>query len=160
MLLLTLGFCFSQKAEFNKLFEKESYQEYVSKNNDILKIGDTLIIGIPTSELGFTYISQGGQRVSNTLSGKVIIIDRLKTYGAEKNGFKMYAQFKGYGLLPVLIDYETAFEVGEIKNLKAKLTMKQVIEKLKENRDLFDLGVIKSDEYEKNRIELMKLISK
>ena len=160
LFLISIIYCFSQKAEFNKLNEKGNYKEYITKNNDILKLGDTLIIGVPTSELGFTYISQGGQKVSNTLSEKKIVIDKLKIFGAERNGFKMYAQFKGYGLIPVLIDYETAFELGEIKNPNATLTKKQAIEKLKESKELLDLGVIKIEAYERIKVELTKLILK
>jgi hypothetical protein len=156
--LITFSFCYSQKAEFNKLSIKSNYDEYYTKNGDILKLGDTLIIGIPISELGFTYISQGGQRVSNTLSEKKILIDKLKTYGSKSNGYKMYAHFKGYGLLPVLIDYETAFELGEIKNPNAKLTKKQAIEKLKEAEELLDLGVLKEEEYLKTKEKLTKII--
>ena len=101
-----------------------------------------MTIGIPTSDLGFTYISQGGQRVSNTLSDKKVVIDQLKTYGSKKQGFKMYAQFKGYGLVPVLIDYDTAIETGEIKNPNAKLSKEEAIKKLKEAKELLDLNVI------------------
>ncbi len=158
ILLLIFSICFSQKAEYNKLDKKASFKEYYTKNGDVLKIGDTLTIGIPTSDLGFTYISQGGQRVSNTLSNKSIIINKLKTYGAKGNGYKMYVHFKGYGLIPVLIDYDTAFDLGEIKNPKAKLTREQAIAKLKEAKDLLDLGIISEEEYKKIKTSLTSII--
>ena len=151
---------FSQTAEYGKLTEKSSYEEYLSKSGNLIKVGDTLTIGIPTSDLGFTYISQGGQRVSNTLSDKKVVIDQLKTYGSKKQGFKMYAQFKGYGLVPVLIDYDTAIETGEIKNPNAKLSKEEAISKLKEAKELLDLNVIDQAKYDSLKNSLTPIILK
>ena len=158
---LLLIFCFSisysQTAEYGKLTKKSEYKNYVTKIGDTLKVGDTLTIGIPTSDLGFIYISQGGQRVSNTLADKKVIVDKLKTNG-KKNGYKMYAHFKGYGLLPVLIDYDTALELGEIKNLNKILTKGEAIAKLKEAKELLELGVITQADYDKLKSEMTPLI--
>ncbi|WP_076456656.1 hypothetical protein [Zobellia uliginosa] len=76
------------------------------------------------------------------MAGKPIVIDKLKTYGNKKSRYKMYAQFKGYGLLPVLIDYETALELGEIKNPDKKITREQALAQLKEAKKLLDLEVL------------------
>jgi len=163
LLLLLIANCslsYSQIAEFGNLLKKSTFNEYLSRSGDTIKIGDTLIIGIPTSDLGFTYISQGGERVSNTLAGKSIKIDQLKTYGTKSQGFKMYAQFKGFGLVPVLIDYDTALETGEIKNPNAGLTKEQAIKKLKETKELWDLGVISETEYNVIKNKLTPIIIK
>jgi hypothetical protein len=149
---------YSQTAEHGKLTDKSEYEIYLTKTGDTLKVGDTLTIGIPTSDFGFTYISQGGQRVSNTLSDKKVIVHKLKTYGTKKSGYKMYAHFKGYGLIPVLIDYDTALELGEIQNLKIKLTKEQAISKLKEAKELLNLGVITQVDYDELKSELTPLI--
>ncbi|WGF93984.1 hypothetical protein [Aequorivita marisscotiae] len=157
-----LFFCFSigysQTAEYGKLTKKSEYKIYITKIGDSLKVGDTLTIGIPNSDLGFTYISQGGQRVSNTLADKKVVVDKLKTYGTKKNGYKLYAHFKGYGLIPVLIDYDTALEVGEIKNPNRKLTKEEAIAKLKEAKELLELGVITQADYDKLKSEMTPLI--
>jgi len=158
LFILSISFCYSQTAEYDKLTKKSSYKLYITKTGDSLKVGDSLRIGIPTSDLGFVHISQGGQRVANWLSEKKVKIDKLKTYGETKNGFKMYAQFKGYGLLPVLIDYETALDVGEIKNSKAKLTRKEAISKLEEAKKLLNLEVINKIEYDKIKTKLTPII--
>ncbi|UKM64748.1 hypothetical protein GSB9_01305 [Flavobacteriaceae bacterium GSB9] len=158
LLIFSISITYSQTAEYGKLTHKSEYEIYLTKTGDTLKVGDTLTIGIPLSDLGFTYISQGGQRVSNTLSDKKVVVDKLKTYGTKKSGYKIYAQFKGYGLLPVLIDYDTALELGEIKNPKIKLTKEQAIAKLKEAKELLDLGVIPQAEYDKLKSELTPLI--
>lgn len=70
----------------------------------------------------------------------------------------MYAHFKGYGLLPVLIDYETALELGEIKNPDGKLNRDEAIAKLKEAKELLDLGVISEKEYNDLKTELTPTI--
>lgn len=158
ILILNFSISYSQISEYGKLEKRDSYDMYVTKLGDTLKIGDTLMIGIPTSDLGFTYISQGGQRVANRLANKKIIIDKLKTYGKSRNGFKMYVQFKGYGLIPVLIDYETALEVGEIINPNKKLTREEAISKLEEAKKLLNLELITQSEYDKLKRKLAPII--
>ncbi|OAD92213.1 hypothetical protein A7A78_08970 [Aequorivita soesokkakensis] len=158
LLIFSTSLGYSQTAEYGKLTKKSEYKIYLTRTGDTLKVGDTLTVGIPTSDLGFTYISQGGQRVSNTLSDKKVIVDKLKTYGNKSSGYKLYAHFKGYGLLPVLIDYDIALELGEIKNTNIKITREQAIAKLKEAKELLDLEVITLAEYEKLKTELTPLI--
>ncbi|MBL4746577.1 MAG: hypothetical protein JKY08_09455 [Flavobacteriaceae bacterium] len=160
LILLTVSFGFSQTSKYGHLLKKSSFKSYITKAGNTLKIGDTLIIGIPTSELGFKFISQGGQSVANRLAGKKIIIHKMKTYGEPQNGFKMYPQFKGYGLLPVLIDYEIALSTGEIKNPTAKLTRKEAIEKLSEHKKLLELDVISLEEYDNLKKKLIIIIKK
>ena len=58
----------------------------------------------------------------------------------------------------MLIDYETALELGEIKNLKNKLTKGQAIAKLKEAKELLELDVITQADYDKLKSELTPLI--
>ena len=158
VLFFIASITYSQTAEFGNLSKKSEYQIYITSTGFKINVGDTLTLGTPTSDLGFTYISQNGQRVSNTLAGKQIIIDKLKTYGNKKNGYKMYAHFKGYGLLPVLIDYETALELGEIKNPDRKITREEAIAKLKEAKELLDLEVIPQKQYDELKAKLTPII--
>ncbi len=157
-LLAIVSMGYSQSAKYGELTKKSEYDYCQSKNGYEIKVGDTIVLGVPTSDLGFTYISQNGQRVSNSLAGNTILIDKLRTYGTKKSGYKIYAYFKGYGLLPVLIDYETALELGEILNPDGSLTRDQAISKLKEAKELLDLGVIASEEYNTLKKELTPLI--
>ncbi|MDW5288748.1 hypothetical protein [Formosa sp. PL04] len=157
LVLFSFSMGYSQTAEYGKLSEKSNYKVYLTKTGDSLKVGDTLTIGIPTSDLGFTYITQGGQRVSNSLADKKVIVHKLKTYGSAKSGYKMYVLFKGYGI-NVFIDYDTALELGEINNPNKKLTKTEAINKLKEGKDLLDLELITQDDYDKLKSELTPLI--
>lgn len=147
-----------QTAEFGKIAEQSTYAKYITKAGDTLSVGEHLIIGKPTADLGFTYISQGGQRVASHLSGKDVVITQLRSYGTKKSGYKLYACFKGYGLLPVLIDYDNALETGEVSNPNAKMTRDQAINKLKEAKDLMDLNMIPQSEFENIKNKLTPII--
>lgn len=114
LLLLISISGFSQKASYNKINSEGNFTEYQTKEGVILKIGDTLKIGYPRST-NFTFITQGGENVAAFLSNAKVVVTKLKSIGNKNRGFKMYALFKGYGLVPVYIDYDSAFETGEIK---------------------------------------------
>ena len=158
LFLLFFSISFAQTATYGKLTKKADFKVYIAKNEDTLKIGDTLTIGAPTSNTGFVYITQGGLKVPNESSKKKVIIERLKTRGNEKKGYQMYAQYKGFGFVPVLIEYDMAFEVGEIKNSNTKLTKEQAISKLKEAKVLLDLELMNQSEYDKLKSQLKPAI--
>ena len=106
------GEMLAQNADHSNL-SKGTFQSYTTKDGNTYRIGQQVEIGLPSSDNGFNWISQNGQKAANFLAGKTITISKLKTYGNKKQGFKMYAHFKGYGL-PVLIDLEVAERTGEI----------------------------------------------
>ncbi|WP_035647390.1 hypothetical protein [Flavobacterium sp. ASV13] len=114
-LILTASFCNAQTAIYNKTKSTGNFKEYQSKNGSILKVGDSITIGYPLGK-EFTFLTQGNQPVAAFLSNKKVAISNLKSVGSNTRGYKMYALFKGYGL-PVYIDYESALETGEIKEL-------------------------------------------
>jgi len=115
LFLATLA-SYSQKAVYNKINNQQDFTEYQTKENRILKIGDTLTIGYPRNGNGFTFITQGGVMTSPILANSKVAIHKIKTIGNTKRGYKIYLTFKGYGFVPVYIDYESAIETGELKN--------------------------------------------
>lgn len=159
LILLVANISFAQIAEYNKLSKNnQSFNEYKSKNGDIIKVGDSLMTGKAMDPDGFRYISQGGGRMHATHGGKPFTIHKIKSYGKEKSGFSIWISFKGYGLLPVEVDYENALEAGEIINSKGTLTRQQAIDKLKESKELLDLEVITQEEYNNIKEDLTKFI--
>ncbi|MDR2223779.1 MAG: hypothetical protein LBE34_13755 [Flavobacteriaceae bacterium] len=159
LIILFTTISFSQTAKYNNLLKNnESFKEYISKNGDIIKVGDSLIIGKAMDPNGFRFISQGGGRMHQTHGGKQITISKIKSYGNEKSGFTIWIEFKGFGWIPVNVDYENALDAGEIINPKGKLTKEQAISKLKESKSLLDLEVITQEEYDKIKEELKKYI--
>lgn len=158
LLVVTSTLCYSQKAEYGKLVKKGNLTEYVSKSGDLLKVGDTLIIGKPSADVGFNFITQSGEEMPPNLSDKSVVIAKLKAYGTNSQGYKVYVHFKGYGLVPVLIDYEPAMATGEVKNPNAKMTRIEAIMKLKEAKELLDLEVYSKEKYDAIKKELIPFI--
>jgi hypothetical protein len=115
LFILFSSVCFSQKAEYNKLKEENNYSEYFSKNKKLIKIGDTINIKYPRAGNTFTFITQGNSPTGSILSNTKIVITKIKSIGSNKRGYKIYFLFKGYGLIPVYIEYESALETGEIE---------------------------------------------
>jgi len=116
LLLLISSPIFAQKAVYDKIKESGDFTEYETKSKNVLKIGDTLTIGYPYSGNFFTFITQGGSQTSPMLTNKKVVISKIKSVGNKNTGFKIYPLFKGYGWIPIYIDYESALETGEIKN--------------------------------------------
>ena len=112
--LLLSSLCFSQTAEFNKINSKGKFTEYISKDNKKIKVNDTIQIGLPSAANNFVYITQGNVGVLPFLANTKAVVKEIKSVGKKETGFKVYLLFKGYGLLPVYIDYESAFQTGEI----------------------------------------------
>lgn len=92
-----------------------------------------------------------------THSGKKITIHKIKSFGRDKSGFTMWISFKGFGLLPVDVDYENALDSGEIINPQGKMTKQQAIQKLKESKELLELEVITQEEYNEIKKEIFKI---
>lgn len=149
----------AQTAKYDNLKKNnETFKEYISKNGDIIKVGDSLTLGKAMDPSGFRFISQGGGRMHPTHGGKQIAISKIKSYGKEKSGFTIWMEFKGFGWIPVNVDYENALDAGEIINPRGKPTKEQTLSKLKESKELLDLEVITQEEYDKIKEEMTKHI--
>ena len=115
ILLFSIQFySYSQTAEFNKITSKGKFTEYISKDKKSVKINDTIQIGLPSAGNNFVYITQGNVGVMPFLANTKAVVKEIKSVGKKETGFKIYLLFKGYGLLPVYIDYETALLTGEV----------------------------------------------
>lgn len=159
VLTLFVNFVHAQTASFGQLTEKGKYETYITSTGDTLNVGDTLKIGQPTAQTNFAYITQGSEYAASRLAGAVVEITELSSFGKKKQGFKMFAGFKGYGLLPVYVDYEAANKAGEIINPNAAITRQQAIEKLKEAKSLMDLEIITESDYEILKKKLLPVIT-
>lgn len=115
LLILLISFSgFAQTAVYNQTQKAGLFKEYQTKSGNILKIGDTINIGIPRLQ-NFTFITQGNVPAGPIIANTKAVISKIRTIGSKKRGFKTYTLFGGYGL-SVYIDYESALEVGEIKD--------------------------------------------
>ncbi len=105
---------FSQTAQYDKVKSKGNFTEYISKSGASIKVKDTIQLGLPSAGNNFVFITQGNVGVVPSLAKSKVIITGIKSIGNEKRGYKTYLLFKGYGLLPVYIDYENAIDTGEL----------------------------------------------
>ena len=146
-------------------FENITCDIYVAKDGHQYKVGDTIKIGRPSSNKTFAYITEGNVLVEPkpltvTSSGENSIIKKIAVGGLKRSGFKIMIVGKGIcSLCPqYYIDFEEAIATGEIQSFG--MTREQAIAKLKEAKDLVDLGMMSKEDFEKLKLELTPIIIK
>jgi len=147
-------------------FETVEFDSYVAKDGHTYKIGDTLKIGRPSSNKTFAFI-QSGNGIFNpvaaadaSVSGNNTIIRKIYVGGTKRAGFSIYFNSKGVcGICPqYYINAEQAFETKELKSFG--LSREDAIAKLKEQKDLLDLGLITKEQFDRIKEELTPIIMK
>jgi hypothetical protein len=104
----------------------------------------TMVVG----RLGLSVMS-GMQWLPDNVQGtktKILEIKRGRLILGEKSAFC------------TVLGVDRAFESGELINPKRTMNKSEAIAKLKETKDLLDLGMIKLDEYERIKSELTPII--
>ena len=151
-------------------FESIECDTYQAKDGFSYKVGDTLKIGRPSSNKTFAFITSGAtaaalsgkapEPLSSNSSGDNTIIKKIFVGGTKKAGFKIYVIGKGScGMCPNnTIDFEEAISTGEIQS--KGMSREQAIAKLKEAKDLVDLGMMSKEDFEKLKLELTPIIIK
>jgi hypothetical protein len=144
-------------------FEVITCDIYLAKDGHQYKIGDTLKIGRPSSNKTFAYITEANALVapeplSISSSGTNTIIKKIVVGGTKRTGFKITIIGKGFcAICPqYYIDFEEAVATGEVQSFG--MTREQAIAKLKEAKDLVDLGMMTKEDFEKLKAELSKII--
>lgn len=185
--------------------------EYITQDGNSLKVGDTLVLGRPTSEssISTTYgggtsagrVSAGGARTKTrvnkefefirlgrpagfgnvmssmngegpsmagvNLAGEVVKIDEMKVAhkGSKKKPLRLILIMgeingRAFGINKYLsvLDTDLAMSYGEILLKNRKMTREEAIAKLKEAKDLMDLGLMSEEEFKAMRSELQPLI--
>lgn len=193
---------------FEQIRNYTKLSKYTAADGSILKLGDTLVIGIPsgsvtsTTAVGGGYIVGGAKAKSRTKSSfTTIIMGKPAGFGSIMNAMageapenananmqgeivvisEMTVSHKGSRKKPLALtillgesngrafgiykylsvtDFEKSVLAGEIKSLNAPLTREEAIAKLKESKDLLDLGLLTQPEYEKLKQELTPIIMK
>ncbi len=139
---------------------------YLGKDGYSYKIGDTLKIGRPSSNITFAFLkdysSLGGYEnngpTSISRSGTTTIIKKIFVNGTKSMGFKIFFLGKGIcGMCPSYsIDFEEAIATGEI--VSKGFTKESALAKLKEAKELLDLGLMKQVDYDKLKESLVRYI--
>lgn len=111
LLLLISTIAFPQKS-------KTKFKEVITSEGDTLRIGQSIQLGMPTGTSAFRYISQGSLPVSRSLTKMKVQIHKLQMVHSENAESELIVSFKGYGMLPLRIEWEAAREHGEVDRPK------------------------------------------
>lgn len=142
---------------------KGKYDSYLSKDNYIYSIGDTIKISTPSGINGkFVYIQKMdvagnvyvvGAEATNTYC----IVKNIRVGGTKRSGWKVSFQTKGFTFVDNYFLYiEDAILSGEVKS--SGLTSDEALSELKKYKDKLDLGLITQEEFDAKKSELSKYV--
>lgn len=158
-----------EKAEA-KVLTKDGISQYTASNAALIKIGDKFRINRPEGGAK-TFVSIQNKptvmdmlgnsgfnsTVNTSMSNTEITIKTLFVAGTRKLGFKTMAELATCGTCNnLIVDIELAIETKEIRT--NGMTKEEAIAKLKETKDLFDLGIVKQEDFDKLKAELTPII--
>jgi len=155
--------------------------EFTLEDGNIVKKGSEFIIGTPLNPTTFTYtriyvgyynlfseILSPSITLNSSFKGTKVVVETLKV-NRQKLKRKSELMILAYVYDPAMsslfgekrrtiIDLELALSTGEVVNPNQKMTREQAIVKLKESKDLLDLGLLSQEEYDKIKSELTPII--
>ena len=158
-----------EKIEAKEL-TKDGITQYTASNGAVIKLGDKFRLNRPEGG-SKTFISiqnkptvmdmMGNKNYSSTvdtsMSNTEITIKTIYVIGSRKLGFKSMAELATCGVCNnLLVDIELAIESKEVRT--NGMTKDEAIVKLKETKDLLDLGLVKQEDYDKLKVELTPII--
>lgn len=117
--------------------------------------------------LNATTPGEGAENVGANMQEEVVIISEMKVFhkGSAKKPLAVNVLLgephgRAFGIYKYLsiLDYEKAAIAGEIRSLYAPMTREAAIAKLKEAKELLDLGLMSEADYEKMKQELGPII--
>jgi hypothetical protein len=145
-----------------------------------INVGDEIIIGKPvtnntrkeansglfsgnvvtTSTFNFLLIGRLGMSIMGGMQYLPATFTNRKVKVKEiKKGWIIY-EFNDGGSVGTILNVVDAFNSGEMINPNAAMTRDQAIVKLKEQKDLLDLGMITKEQFDKIKLELTPIIMK
>lgn len=162
-LLITLA-GYSQQLRFDQVNEQQKgleFTSYLASDNATYNVGDTLTIGVPSSNKVFAFIWMGDgvitplQLAPVSISGTKSVIKSITVTGTKRQGYKVWFKSKAF-IGTYKIDFEQAITTGEIKS--SGYTSDEALSALKKAKDKLDLGIITQHEYDSIKVELVKYI--
>jgi hypothetical protein len=129
----------------------------------------TIIMGRPAG-FGSIMSAMAGEAVANAgsdMQGEIVIVAEMKVAhkGSKKKPLELIILLgepngRAFGINKYMsvVDYEKSVLAGEIRSINAPMTRDEAIAKLKESKELMDLGVIETVEYERIKKELIPII--
>ncbi len=117
--------------------------------------------------LNATTPGEGAENVGANMQEEIVVVAEMKVFhkGSAKKPLALNVLLgepngRAFGIYKYLtiFDYEKAVIAGEIRSLYAPLTRDAAIAKLKEAKELLDLGLMTQEEYDKLKGELSPVI--
>src|SRR5690606_41766519 len=90
----------------------------VSKNGEVITVGDSLQIGNPSNFEKYVFLTQNDTYLRADQMNKKLQLKAINVSGDDKKGYEVYFTFNGLGVTPVFVKYVCAFDTNEIKLLK------------------------------------------
>jgi hypothetical protein len=144
----------------NKLKLKGSitYDEYLSKDGYLYKVGDIIKINKPTNGDKFSFINDRFSQIqaSSEIIGKDMVIKNILVIGFKNSGYELYMTINNPTTVDHSLKFESAISYGEI--FSKGMTSDDALKELKKAKDKLDLGLITKEEYEVRKLELIKFI--
>lgn len=162
ILCLVSTLSFSQTATYQQVISKEKkgdLNEYITKNGESFKVGDTIKLGVPFRNENFDFIQQNAMPIAyypliSFCSGATVVIKRINIMMKTVRVFTTHPQGMVYGL--IINNIDEALINGEIRS--STLSSEQALEKLKNEKTKLDLGLISQEKYDSLKTELSKYI--
>jgi hypothetical protein len=159
----------------------DEIDEFVLSDGSVIKSGSTLIFGKPINNsksytrIYFGYVTLGKallvtpQPMPDGWVGHTVIVQKLKV-SHQKMTANSALNVLAYVQDPnvsaglgannrTIMGLEMAISTGEVVNPNAAITREAAIAKLKEGKDLLELGLMTSAEYEKLKAQLTPIIT-
>lgn len=154
--------------------------EYTFPDGSVIRTGSELILGKPVNNsrdyarIVFGYMTLGKAlltppiQLGGIFTGSKVIIDKIyvshkKMTRQSELWINIYAKDPNLpsamgGNNRTIVDVESAISTGEVINPNATMSRDQAIVKLKESKDLLDLGLLSQEDYDKIKAELTPII--
>lgn len=129
----------------------------------------TIIMGRPAgvASIMSAMAGEAPQNADASMQGEIVIIAEMKVAhkGSKKKPLELIILLgepngRAFGMNKYMsvVDYEKSVLAGEIRSKNAPLNREEAIAKLKESKDLMDLGIIDTAAYDKIKSELTPII--
>lgn len=129
----------------------------------------TIIMGRPAgvASIMSAMAGEAPQNADASMQGEIVIIAEMKVAhkGSKKKPLELIILLgepngRAFGINKYMsvVDYEKSVLAGEIRSINAPLNRDEAIAKLKESKDLMDLGILDAAAYDKIKAELTPII--
>jgi hypothetical protein len=134
------------------------YDEYLSKDGYLYKVGDIIKINKPINGDKFSFINDRFSQIqaSSMMIGKDMIIKNIIVTGFKNTGYELCMTINNPMTADYILKFESAISYGEI--ISKVMTSDDALSELKKAKDKLDLGLISKEDYEVKKSELIKFI--